>query len=82
MRYMTNFTHQGRAGDVVVIPAGAGHECLNADATFLVVGAYPPKGTYNECRGCFQEHDRAVASIRRVAAPKKNPLFGVLRSEW
>ncbi len=53
-----------------------------ADTTFLVVGAYPPKGTYNECRGSFQEYDRAVASIRRVAAPKNNPLFGVLRNEW
>src|SRR3954467_677242 len=43
------------AGDVIVNPAGVGHECLNADTRFLVVGAYPPRGTHNECRGSFQE---------------------------
>jgi uncharacterized protein YjlB len=64
------------AGDVVVIPAGVGHECLKASAEFLVVGAYPPTGTYNECRGSFQERDKAIVSIRRVAVPKQNPLFG------
>jgi uncharacterized protein YjlB len=64
------------AGDVIVIPAGVGHECLNADTRFLVVGAYPAKGTYNECRGSFREHDKALKSIRHVAVPKRSPLFG------
>jgi uncharacterized protein YjlB len=63
-------------GDVVVVPAGVGHECLKASREFLVVGAYPPTGTYNECRGSFQERDKAVAAIRRVAVLKQNPLFG------
>jgi uncharacterized protein YjlB len=70
------------AGDVIVVPAGVGHECLQAGRDFLVVGAYPPTGTYNECRGSFQERDRAIASIRRVAVPKQNPLFGKSRQEW
>ena len=64
------------AGDVILVPAGVGHECLKATKQFLVIGAYPPTGTYNECHGSFQEHDKAVASIRRVATPKQNPLFG------
>lgn len=70
------------AGDVIVIPAGTGHECLKASTEFLVVGAYPATGTYDECRGSFQERDRAIASIRRVEVPEQNPLFGSLSAVW
>jgi uncharacterized protein YjlB len=70
------------AGDVVVVPAGVGHECLKHTKEFLVVGGYPPLGTYNECRGSFQEHEKAVSSISRVAMLKKNPLFGSTAPLW
>jgi len=70
------------AGDVIIVPAGVGHECLKASSTFLVVGAYPPTGTYNECRGSFQERDQAIASIRRVAVPKQHPLYGNRKPLW
>jgi uncharacterized protein YjlB len=70
------------AGDVIVVPAGVGHECLRPSRDFLVVGAYPPTGTYNECRGSFQERDKAIASIRRVSVPKQNPIFGTDRPLW
>jgi uncharacterized protein YjlB len=69
-------------GDVVIIPAGIGHECLKASPSFLVVGAYPPTGTYNECRGSFHEHDKALASISRVTAPKRHPLYGNNEPVW
>jgi uncharacterized protein YjlB len=69
-------------GDVVVIPAGVGHECLKASSTFLVVGAYPPSGVYNERRGSFREHANAVSSIRKVPIPKKNPLYGADQNPW
>lgn len=70
------------SGDVIIVPAGVGHECLKASATFLVVGAYPPTGTYNECRGSFQERDQAIKAIRRVGAPKQHPLYGSQIPLW
>ena len=70
------------AGDVIIVPAGVGHECLKASSTFLVVGAYPPTGTYNECRGSFQERDQAIASIARVGVPKQHPLYGNRKPLW
>lgn len=65
------------AGDVAVLPAGTGHQCLDASADLLVVGAYPPDGAYDLCRGGGEEHRRALVSIPRVPLPRTDPLFGV-----
>jgi uncharacterized protein YjlB len=64
------------AGDVAVLPAGTGHQRLDASRDFLVVGAYPAQGEYDECRGAPEEHDRARLSIPKVPVPKKDPVFG------
>jgi uncharacterized protein YjlB len=69
-------TFKFSAGDVVILPAGTGHQCLNASKDFLVVGAYPPSGTYDECRPDADEHDRRVKSVAKVTRPRKDPAFG------
>jgi uncharacterized protein YjlB len=65
-----------RAGDVVVLPAGAGHQCLEASNDFLVVGAYPPFGTYDECRPSAEEHEHSLKFVGIVNRPRKDPVFG------
>jgi uncharacterized protein YjlB len=64
------------AGDVAIQPAGTGHQRLDASRDFLVVGAYPPHGKYDLCRGAPEEHDRARLSIPKVPLPQKDPVFG------
>jgi uncharacterized protein YjlB len=63
------------AGDVAILPAGTGHQCLSADEHFLVVGAYPPTGTHDECT-TTEDHTRALKTIPKVAAPRKDPIYG------
>ena len=64
------------AGDVAVLPAGTGHQRLSATPDLLVIGAYPPDGRYDLCRGTPAEHTRALATIPRVPLPATDPLFG------
>jgi uncharacterized protein YjlB len=65
-----------KAGDVVVLPAGTCHQRLTASKDLLVVGAYPPFGSYNECRACAADHDHALTTIPKVALPRKDPVYG------
>ena len=73
-----------KAGDVAILPAGTGHQCLGSSSDFLVIGAYPPAGTYDECTK-IQQHARAVKAISRVGRPRKDPVYGSkgpLLKEW
>jgi uncharacterized protein YjlB len=65
-----------KQGDVIVLPAGTGHQCLSASKDFLVVGAYPARGTYDVCRTTPKEHDRALRSVPKVPVPAKDPVYG------
>jgi uncharacterized protein YjlB len=65
-----------KAIDVVVLPAGTGHQRLAASEDLLVVGAYPPFGSYDECRACAADHDRALRTIPKVVLPRKDPVYG------
>jgi uncharacterized protein YjlB len=64
-----------KAGDVAILPAGTGHQCLSASDDFLVVGAYPPAGTYDECT-TIEGHRRALKTISKVSRPRKDPVYG------
>ena len=65
-----------KAGDVVILPAGTGHEAIRATTDLLVVGAYPPSGKYDEYTGRQDEHIKAVRTIPKVRLPGKDPVFG------
>jgi uncharacterized protein YjlB len=67
---------QLRAGDVVILPAGTGYKRVSASRDLLVVGAYPPSGKYDECKGSSEEHERALKSIPKVQLPARDPVYG------
>ena len=65
-----------RAGDVTVLPAGTGHQGLWVSPDLVVIGAYPPTGTYDLCRGSRAEHAKALAAIPDVPLPPTDPVHG------
>ena len=73
-----------KAGDVVVLPAGTGHRLIKSTKNFLVVGAYPKDGTYDECTDTRDRVD-AAKRIAKVRKPQKDPVYGkdgLLRKVW
>jgi uncharacterized protein YjlB len=65
-----------RAGDVVLIPAGVGHQNLGASDDFLVVGAYPRGQRWDLCRGLAGERPQVLHNIARVRLPAADPVYG------
>jgi uncharacterized protein YjlB len=63
------------AGDVAILPAGTGHRLLDASKDFLVVGAYPEAGTYDECTDTRDRPD-AIKRIAKVRRPASDPVYG------
>jgi uncharacterized protein YjlB len=64
------------AGDVAVLPAGTGHQCLWAGPELVVIGAFPKNGKYDLCRGSRSEHARAINRIPLVPLPERDPVLG------
>ena len=64
------------AGDVAILPAGTGHQCLKATADFSVVGAYPPGAKMHVTRPTPENHARALKTIPEVRLPDSDPVLG------
>ena len=65
-----------KPGDVAVLPAGTGHQCLWASPDLMVIGAYPKVGRYDLCRGSKAERKNALQTIPKVPLPDSDPVFG------
>ena len=64
-------------GDVAVLPAGTGHQRLAASADLVVIGGYPPSGTYDLCRGDRpSDREAALKTIADVPQPGSDPVMG------
>ena len=64
------------AGDVAVLPAGTGHQCLSASRDFSVVGAYPPGPPVEITRPTPENHATALKTIPKVKLPARDPVRG------
>jgi uncharacterized protein YjlB len=64
------------AGDVAILPAGTGHQCLSASQDFSVVGAYPPGPPMDLQRPTPENHAKALQTIPEVKLPKTDPVMG------
>lgn len=65
-----------RAGDVAILPAGTGHQCLEASDDLSVVGGYPPGPSVDITRATPANHAKARAAIAKVALPPGDPVLG------
>lgn len=62
------------AGDALLLPAGTGHCCLQADAAFQVVGAYPKDQRWDVMR---EAPDRdTLARMHALPDPARDPVTG------
>jgi uncharacterized protein YjlB len=64
------------AGDVAILPAGTGHQCLGNTQDFSVVGAYPPGPPMDLKRPTPENHAEALKTIPLVELPKTDPVMG------
>src|SRR5438105_15384834 len=78
-------TAEARLGDVIVIPAGVGHQTLGSSADFSIVGAYPGGRQWDLLRGLPGERPQADRNIAAVPLPDNDPVYssnGPLKRIW
>lgn len=63
-------------GDVVVVPAGVAHKCLEHTDDFKVIGAYPEGQLYNILYGKKEDRPVADENIKSLSLPDSDPVFG------
>jgi uncharacterized protein YjlB len=63
-------------GDVAILPAGTGHQCLRASRDFSVVGAYPPGAKMQVTQPTPENRARALLTIPQVRRPDSDPILG------
>lgn len=81
----TGATIVAEPGDVIVLPAGTGHENLGSSSDFHVVGGYPAGQSPDLLRGSARERAAAIERIARVPLPSADPLHGAtgpLMDHW
>ena len=64
------------AGDVAILPAGTGHQCLRASEGFSVVGGYPPGAKMQVTQPTPENHVLALRTIPEVRLPDSDPVLG------
>ena len=64
------------AGDIAILPAGTGHQCITASDDFCVIGAYPPGSKMEITRPTPENHAKALKTIPNVARPPADPVTG------
>jgi uncharacterized protein YjlB len=63
-------------GDVAILPAGTGHQCLRASRDFSVVGAYPPGAKMQVTQPTPENHAHALKTVPQVRRPDSDPILG------
>ena len=64
------------AGDVAILPAGTGHQCMSHSPDFCVIGAYPPGPKMHVTLPTPENHAKAMQTIPKVKLPKTDPVTG------
>ena len=65
-----------KPGDVAILPAGTGHQCIKASEDFCVIGAYPPGAKMEITRATAENHAKALKTIPNVQLPLGDPVTG------
>ena len=72
-------------GDMILIPAGVGHERVFSAFDFIVFGCYPNGQQWDMQWGWRKNLADSLIRIAKVPIPKSDPLYGKngpLRKQW